>query len=114
MPSRGRQLFGYQIAGSARVGGEVPQLGKAVLYRQHRSGIVEMDNRLERERRENCSIDVGIAESRMFGMTCPPHSVQNRRLLRPVLLKPPSKISPLVILTFAAFHKVKALIGPPE
>jgi hypothetical protein len=46
--------------------------------------------------------------------TLPPHFVQYRRSLILLLLNFPRNSSPLVTLTFSAFHNVKAFTGIPE
>ena len=54
----GRPLFGNDLAGAAKFGRKVLQLGQAIPHRQHRLGIVDVDAWGESKAWNRCSVDI--------------------------------------------------------
>ena len=66
-PRRARRAVRGRLARAAELRGEVFQLGQAVLHAQHRLGVVDVDPRRERERRNRRGEHVDELERRVLG-----------------------------------------------
>src|SRR3954453_23794322 len=66
-PGARDSLLGHCLARAAERLREVLELGQAVLHRQHGLGVIDVQGRIEVERRDRGGIDVDQAEGRMIG-----------------------------------------------